>query len=99
MTRIILTFSVCALLATGALRTAAAAPVDVEIGHFEITQGLQNKANSVPLVAGRPTVVRIFPRVVGSGGPVAGVSGRLHAFRDGTELPGSPIAPNVESVT
>jgi hypothetical protein len=79
--------------------TAVAAPgPDLAIDHVEVTQGLQNKNNSIPLVAGRPTVVRVFPRVLNGAAPLAGVSARLSARRGNVQLPGSPIAPNIDVI-
>ncbi|MEW4566615.1 hypothetical protein AB1L88_01990 [Tautonia sp. JC769] len=72
---------------------------DLSLAHLEITQGLQRDANDIPLVAGKPTVIRAFPRVEDGGAPVDGVSARLHAVRDGTELPGSPIEPDNGPIT
>lgn len=74
--------------------TPAGTPRDLAVGHFEITQGLQRDANDIPLVLGKPTVIRVFPRVVDGGAAVPGIGARLHAMRNGTELPGSPIPPD-----
>ena len=72
---------------------------DVAIKHFEITQGLQRKANDMPLVAGKPTVIRVFPQVIDGGDPIGGISARVHAIRAGQELQGSPISPNNGPIT
>lgn len=72
---------------------------DVALEKLEITQGLQDDAHSIPLVLGKPTVIRAFPRVVDGGGPVAGLSARLHAVRSMSELPGSPIEPDNGPIT
>ena len=66
---------------------------DFSIDHLEITQGLQDSSNSIPLVKGKPTVVRAFPKVA-TGASISGVSARLRASRAGAELPGSPITPD-----
>jgi hypothetical protein len=91
---------------------------DLTVGGIEATQGIQFFAanvhmlnpnarrpdNDVALLAGKPTIVRVF---VDSGqlasfeaGMVSGVRARLHG-RDGagTSLPGSPIAPLNPSVS
>lgn len=39
----------------------ATAKTVISIGHVEITQGLQIHDNSLPLVLGKPTVIRVFP--------------------------------------
>lgn len=44
------------------------------------------------LVAGRGTLVRIHPGVIS--GNHGGIGAELHAFRDGTELPDSPLQPS-----
>ena len=35
--------------------------IDLTIGGLEVTQAVQNPENNVPLVAGRPTVLRVYP--------------------------------------
>ncbi len=57
---------------------------------WEITQGIQSLANDVPLVAGKPTYVRVFAT---GDPPLAGVEARLYGTRDGVPLPGSPLSP------
>src|SRR5262245_47814115 len=69
----------------------------VGIAKIEITQGLQNGGNNIPLVRGKPTVVRVFPQINtsdNSAAAVAGVTATLHATRNDVELPGSPISPD-----
>lgn len=44
-------------------------------------------------MADRPSIVRVFVRVQNSSTSVNGVTARLHAARNGTELSNSPIAP------
>lgn len=54
---------------------------------------------SVPLITGKPTAVRLLPNVengLRAGGfqaALGNVTGLLHAFRGGAELPDSPIEP------
>ena len=67
---------------------------DIKSEHFEITQGLQRDANDIPLVRGKPTIIRTFPVVADAGMDIEGVTAELHALRDGVELPGSPIVPD-----
>jgi hypothetical protein len=64
---------------------------DLSVSSLEITQGIQTFANSVPLVAGRPTVVRIYPHT-NTIDPITGVSISISAMRNGQSLPGSPLA-------
>ncbi len=40
--------------------TTPPSDIDLELTHIEVTQGLQNLANDFPLVAQRPTAVRLF---------------------------------------
>lgn len=63
---------------------------DLRIVAIEATQGIQDLENSVPLVADRATVVRIFAVANGSK-PVNDVFVTLEAWRDGLSLPGSPL--------
>lgn len=76
------------------LQVIGATPRDIKLEHFEITQGLQRDANDIPLVKGKPTVIRAFPVVADGGADITGVTGKLHALRGGAELPGSPINPD-----
>ncbi|MHB0858760.1 MAG: hypothetical protein ACYC5M_14480 [Anaerolineae bacterium] len=62
---------------------------DLCIDALEVTQSVQDTSNSVPLVAGKSTCVRIYARV--SGGTVSGVAVTLHGSRGGVPLPGSPL--------
>jgi hypothetical protein len=58
---------------------------DLAISHVEITQSVQRADNSVPLVAGRPTVVRVFA-FVAHGDPSSNVTVSLEATRSGANL-------------
>lgn len=65
--------------------------MDLRIAHCEITQGIQVHGNTVPLVEGKPTVVRVIPRTDATQ-PIPGVTAKLYAVRpDGTQL--GPIDP------
>ena len=65
---------------------------DIIVTATEITQGIQDLNNDMPLVDGRLTLARAYVR---SDLPtVAGVHARLRAFRGGTELSGSPSYAN-----
>jgi len=73
--------------------------VDFTITNMEITQGIQNLdpgTADVPMVANKTTFVRAFPAVDIADTP--NVTARLHGYRGGVELAGSPvssIAPTV----
>ncbi len=73
---------------------ADAPPVrwDLAFGGLEVSQGTQSLANDVPLVAGKPTYVRLFGRRL-SGPNAARVEARLFGSAGGAPLPGSPLAP------
>ena len=70
------------------------AAVDLTVTSVEVTQATQTPTNSVKLVAFRSTAVRATLGVTGSAGPVAGVTGRLHVFVNGSEItPAAGVAP------
>jgi hypothetical protein len=58
---------------------------------LEVTQGIQNLANEMPLVERRRTAVRGYLKSTKLN--VGGVQAGLRGFRNGAELPGSPLAP------
>lgn len=62
---------------------------DLTITQVEITQSVQNSTGSVPLVAGRPTVARIYA-VVSGVAQVTNVVAEVSATRNGVALPNSP---------
>lgn len=66
--------------------------VDYVIEHMEVTQGVQDGPNSIPLVATKPTFVRVYAREL-EGYSLDDVRARLYGFRDGAPLPGSPLQP------
>jgi len=72
---------------------------DVVLQQVEVTQGLQRDNNDIPMVRGKPVVIRVFPKLASGSSTLTGVSARLHATRGGTELPGSPIAPDNGPIT
>ncbi|MBN1657610.1 MAG: hypothetical protein JXA93_04370 [Anaerolineae bacterium] len=75
---------------------AGAVAVDLTIDALEITQGIQNLANGVPLVQDKTTFVRAYPAV--DIADTANVTAVLHGSRGGADLPGSPISavdPNI----
>ncbi len=68
---------------------AAIFPPNLRLVALEVNQVVQNWHNSVRLVAGKKTYVRAFIETVS--GDSAEARARLHGFRSGSELPGSPI--------
>jgi len=76
------------------VRKDVVAPVgDLLWRGIEVTQGVQNLANDVPLITDKATWVRVYPQVVGM--DAAPVTAVLHGRRvaDGSVLPGSPLTP------
>ncbi|MCC7353194.1 MAG: hypothetical protein IT330_05495 [Anaerolineae bacterium] len=65
---------------------------DLTADAWEITQGIQNLANAVPLVAGKTTYVRVYGTEL-SGPNATNVDARLSGTRNGVPLPGSPLMP------
>jgi hypothetical protein len=66
---------------------------DLAVDSWEVTQAIQSPANDVPLVANKPTFVRLYARKL-SGPNVFAVEARLYGrTAAGTPLPGSPLAP------
>ena len=74
-----------------------AAAADLQVNKVEINQAFQDKdvedPDAVPLVAGKPAVVRAFVDIGSVDGPVLNVTGELHILKDGTEIAGSPFSP------
>lgn len=73
-------------------------PVDLSIESLEITQAVQTPSNSVPLVAGRPAIVRVYAKYTGTivPGPVT-VS--LTGSRAGVALPPVTLDPQAVSAS
>jgi hypothetical protein len=63
----------------------------IELVGLEVNQSIQNWENSITVIDGKRTVVRAFAQVK-PGGDSERVTGRLHGTRNGSPLPGSPIA-------
>ncbi|HSH69483.1 MAG TPA: hypothetical protein VK997_06170, partial [Deferrisomatales bacterium] len=72
------------------LATPVVGEADFTAAGIEVSQGIQNLANDMPLVAGRATVVRGY---ASSSAHIRGVPGRLRGFRGGIEVEGSPLMP------
>jgi hypothetical protein len=64
---------------------------------LEVTQGMQDLGNRMPLVAGRRTYARVY--VYTDGGDYPNVMGALGGWRDGQPLPGSPLFPENGPIT
>jgi hypothetical protein len=78
--------------------------LDLTVLGMEVTQGIQCfdpsvgqrdcEDNSLPLVAGRPTVVRLYVAAnLAPGQAVSGVTARLYVRREGDEEPGTLLGP------
>jgi hypothetical protein len=78
--------------------------LDLTVLGMEVTQGIQCfdpsvgdtecADNSVPLVAGRPTIVRLYVAAnLNIDASVSGVTARLYVRRAGDEEPGTPLWP------
>jgi hypothetical protein len=65
--------------------------IDLSINGMEVTQGIQNMANDVPLVTEKATYVRVYPAVDLADTPHVTMS--LRGYNNGFELPGSPLQP------
>jgi hypothetical protein len=65
---------------------------DLSVGAMEVTQGIQNESNQMPLVAGRRTMVRVY---LNSRFNVGGVEAQLRGSRNGVSL-GPPLAAETE---
>lgn len=65
---------------------------DFTASALEVTQAIQNLANSAPLVSGKTTYVRAYGIQV-SGPNASNVEARLVGTRNGVPLPGSPLSP------
>jgi alpha-tubulin suppressor-like RCC1 family protein len=67
---------------------------NLSISHIEVTQAIQDETNSVPLIAGKPTFVRVYVDCVAGCTPPPNVTGALRGYGPSGELPGSPLTPN-----
>ena len=67
--------------------------LDIAAVGLEAVQAIQDFNNSVPLVQGKSTIVRAYGKVVENSKGLANlqVSASLRAYKDGIELPGSPV--------
>ncbi|HVE66553.1 MAG TPA: choice-of-anchor D domain-containing protein, partial [Thermoanaerobaculia bacterium] len=71
-------------------RAADPDPVDLTVARIEVVQATQDTAQSIPLVAGKSTVARVFVGFGGATQTVANVRAILRGYNAaGVELPGS----------
>ena len=63
---------------------------DLAVNGLEVTQSVQTPGNSVPLVAGRRTMLRVYAASL-TGASLSNVRVSVAATRNGTALPGSPL--------
>jgi hypothetical protein len=83
------------------LRYVPAIP-KVSISHIEVVQVTQDITNSVPLIAGKPTFVRVYVDCTGCVFPnltEPNVAGVLQGYGSNGELSSSPLLPVNSSVT
>jgi len=66
---------------------------------LEVVQATQDRQNSVPLIANKTTLVRVYLNVVGSPGAIAGVTGSLTATPPGQQVPIPPLLHSMNTVT
>ena len=71
---------------------ASAIVRDLAADAIEVTQGIQNLAHDVPLVAHKTTYVRAYG-LENSGPDAVAVEAYLHGTRGGSPIPGSPLHP------
>lgn len=73
-------------------------PADLSIAAFEVTQATQKLDNTVSLVAGKASVVRVYAQTDASNG-VAGVYVSVSATRNNLPLAGSPLLLGPKTVS
>jgi len=70
----------------------------IKLLHMEITQATQDPLNGVPLVANKPTAVRLYFTTVGSGAPVNFVRGYISGYKQGGNTPFLATSINATTV-
>jgi len=73
-------------------------PLDLTIADLEITQATQNTLDDVPLVEGRPTMVRVFAKSDDKKS-TPNITVSVSASKDGALLPGAPLIIGPKSVS
>ncbi len=71
--------------------------IDLTVSGVEVTQTIQTMTNSVDLVAGRPTVLRVFGKT-NTTLPIWNVDITVEAKRNGQPLSGSPIVLGSQTI-
>ncbi len=98
---------ICSLLFAGTLvflSGTRASAIDLSVENMEVTQSIQyldnpaNTDNSLTLVRGRRTTVRMYIDVSGPA-PVAGVDGQLEVLVNGVAMTGSPFGSKNGPIT
>ncbi|HEX5038096.1 MAG TPA: choice-of-anchor D domain-containing protein [bacterium] len=79
-----------------AFKGTAVSELDLSVAKIEVTQGIQDGAGDLPLVAGKKTEVRAFIAsairgTANTGNTIRRVDGLLHLRKNGTEVLGSPL--------
>lgn len=73
---------------------------DLTLDHIEVVQVTQTPANTVPLVAEKSTVARVFVRLADAAlKQESGIPVELRGTLNGVGLPGSPLAHNGQGVS
>ncbi|MGC9041729.1 MAG: Ig-like domain-containing protein [Roseiflexus sp.] len=71
--------------------------LDLGVSGLEVVQTIQGPTNDVPLVSGKETFVRAFPRILSSAPSRTSINMwpniLLYGTRGGSPLPGSPLEP------
>ncbi|MHB1357628.1 MAG: hypothetical protein ACYCZF_16790 [Anaerolineae bacterium] len=81
----------------GSYSEASEATFDLSIERIEVTQAIQDGANSVPLVSGRQTVVRVYIRSDAQG-KLDGIRVSLAGTANGQSLNNSPLVSPLGTV-
>jgi len=66
----------------------------LSIPHIEVSNAIQDQSNSVPLIAGKLTLVRVYVDCGAGCTSLTNVTGVLRGYGPSGELPGSPISPS-----
>jgi hypothetical protein len=79
-----------------ALKGTAVSSLDLAADRLEITQGIQDTDNTLPLLLGKRTIVRTFVAstirgTANTSNTIRRVDGLLHVLKNGSEIPGSPL--------
>lgn len=79
------------LLIFAAIAALTGCTPDISVQHIEVTQAIQDDANSATLITSRSTAVRV---TVGTSATVNNVTGKLHVLVNGSEItPAAGLSP------